>query len=101
MDAAKLAKKILPAGHRASENSASWYKRSGHAGRGMIDKALERAKKLGFVPGKWDNHAVPDGSYMGSSQVFHHPDGWELSYYATYGCVAYDNSFGMDLKKVT
>lgn len=98
----KVAKQILPAGHRSQENwdTASWYKRSGHAGAGMIDRAVKKAEALGFKPGKFDCHGSPDGTYVGSSEVYSHPDGWELSFWRTYGAVAYDNSFGMELKKV-
>jgi hypothetical protein len=37
---------------------------------------------------------------MGHKGKMHHPDGWELEHYSSYGCVAYDNSFSMSLKQV-
>lgn len=42
----------------------------------------------------------PDGSVMGHKGKMHHPLGWELEHYSSYGCVAYDNSSGMSLKQV-
>ena len=99
-DINKVAKQILPAGHNAYGNSANWYKRGGHAGRNMIERAVEKATKLGFKDGPWNSFNSPDGNVVGSKSVMHHPDGWELSYYSSYGCVAPDNSFGMTLKQV-
>ena len=110
-DPAKVAKQIMPAGTERERTYAStgpeftnnfrWSKRHGHAGGRMIERAVEKAMLLGFVPGKYGNHGVPDGSYVGSTGTYHHPDGWELTTCATYGCVAYDNSFSMSLKKVS
>jgi hypothetical protein len=81
-------------------NNFRWSKRHGHAGGRMIARALEKAKALGFVPGKFGSFGTPDGSVMGSKSFWHHPDGWELEEYSSYGCVAYDNSFSMTLRKV-
>ena len=109
-DPAKVAKQIMPAGTERERtyartgpeytNNFRWSKRHGHAGARMIERAVEKAMLLGFVPGKYGNHGTPDGSYIGSTGVYSHPDGWELTTCATYGCVAYDNSFSMSLKKV-
>jgi len=102
-DPKKVAKQILPAGHIGysyDPNRFDWSKRHGHAGGRMIERAIDKAKALGFKDGTWDNFNSPDGSVMGSKSTMYHPDGWELSYYSSYGCVAYDNSFSMTLKKV-
>jgi len=109
-DPAKVAKQIMPAGTERERTYASagpaytnrftWRKNHGHAGGRMIERALEKAKALGFVPGKFGHFGSPDGSVMGSKSFWHHPDGWELEEYSSYGCVAYDNSFSMTLKKV-
>jgi len=100
----KLAKSIMPAGFKddtwSGSPAFSWYKRHGHAGRNMIERAVGKAKKLGFVSGKFGCHGTPDGSVMGSSEVFHHPEGWEMLTSSSYGCVAYDNSFSITLRKV-
>jgi hypothetical protein len=103
-DPAKVAKQILPSGFTdytfGGAPNFGWRKKHGHAGRAMIDRAVEKAKKIGFKEGKYGTHGTPDGSAMGSSGVLYHPDGWELGHYASYGCVAYDNIFSMSLKKV-
>ena len=109
-DPAKVAKQIMPAGtergfdfvkgERVPTNNFSWRKRHGHAGGRMIERAVEKAMLLGFVPGPWGGFNTPDGSVIGHKSKLHHPDGWELEHYASYGCVAYDNSFSMTLKKV-
>ena len=109
-DPAKVAKQIMPAGTERERtyarvgpeytNNFNWRKSHGRAGGRMIDRAVEKAMALGFVPGKFGNHAVPDGNYIGNTGVYSHPDGWELTTSATYGNVAYDNSFSMRLRKV-
>jgi hypothetical protein len=101
-DPKKVAKQIMPAGteHCPYTGNFTWRKRHGHAGGRMIGRAIDKAKELGFVNGKFGTFNTPDGSVMGSKSYWHHPDGWELEEYSSYGCVAYDNSFSMTLKKV-
>lgn len=98
----KVAKQILPAGYVAGyyPGTFSWNKRHGHAGGRMIERALDKAKALGFVQGKFNGFNSPDGNVVGSKSYWHHPDGWELEEYSSYGCVAWDNSFSMTLRKV-
>lgn len=55
---------------------------------------------LHTVPSKVAKQILPDGSVMGHKGKMHHPDGWELEHYSSYGCVAYDNRSGMSLKQV-
>ena len=103
-DPKKVAKSILPAGFTDYTFSGlpnfNWRKSHGHAGGRMIERALDKAKALGFVSGPYGCFGNPDGSVMGHKGKYHHPDGWELEHYSSYGCVAYDNSFSMSLKKV-
>lgn len=109
-DPAKVAKQIMPAGTERQRtyartgpefsNNFSWRKRHGHAGGRMIERAVEKARALGFVSGPYGCFNTPDGSVMGHKGQLHHPDGWELTHNSSYGCVAYDNSFSMSLKKV-
>lgn len=102
-DPKKVAKQILPAGHIGysyEPNRFDWSKRHGHAGGRMIERALDKAKALGFVQGKFNGFNSPDGNVVGSKSYWHHPDGWELEEYSSYGVVAYDNSFSMSLKQV-
>lgn len=103
-DPAKVAKQILPSGFVdysfLNNVSFDWQKRHGHAGAGMIDRAVEKAKALGFVSGPIGGFNSPDGNVVGSNGKYHHPDGWELTYTRSYGVVAYDNYFSMSLKKV-
>lgn len=104
-DPKKVAKQILPAGfgdytYGALVPNFAWRKRHGHAGGRMIERALVKARALGFVNGPYGCFNTPDGSVMGHKGKMHHPDGWELEHYSSYGCVAYDNSFSMSLKKV-
>jgi len=109
-DPAKVAKQIMPAGTERERTYAStgpeytnnfrWSKRHGHAGGRMIERAIEKAKALGFVEGPYGGFNTPDGSVVGHKSKMSHPDGWELEHYASYGCVAYDNSFSMTLKRV-
>lgn len=103
-DPKKVVKQIMPAGTQDLTfdglPSFYWRKRSGHAGGRMIERAIDKAKALGFKDGSWDNFNSPDGSVMGSKSKMYHSDGWELEYYSSYGCVAYDNSFSISLKKV-
>lgn len=102
---AKVAKQILPAGFTdytwgSPLANFYWRKPHGHAGGRMIDHALDKARALGFVSGPYGCFNTPDGSVMGHKGKLHHPDGWELEHYSSYGCVAYDNSFSMSLKQV-
>lgn len=101
-DPKKVAKQILPAGaeHCPYTGNFSWRKSHGRAGGGMIERAIDKAKALGFVAGPYGCFNTPDGSVMGHKGKMHHPDGWELTAVSSYGCVAYDNSFSMSLKKV-
>lgn len=103
-DPGKVAKQILPSSFVDHTYGGpvhfEWRKRHGHAGRNMIERALDKAKALGFVPGPYGGFHSPDGNVIGSKGKYHHPDGWELDYYMFYGVVAYDNSFSMTLKKV-
>lgn len=96
----KVAKQILPAGHTTYDNvNFNWNKRHGHAGGRMIERAIDKAKALGFVEGPWGGFNSPDGNVVGHKSKMHHPDGWELEHYSSYGVVAYDNYFSMSLKK--
>jgi len=101
-DPKKVAKSILPAGFTDSYHPGhfSWRKSHGHAGGRMIERAIDKAKALGFVAGPYGCFNTPDGSVIGHKGKMHHPDGWELEHYSSYGCVAYDNSFSMSLRKV-
>lgn len=101
-DPKKVAKQILPAGteHCTYTGNFNWRKRHGHAGGRMIERAIDKAKALGFVEGPYGGFNNPDGSVIGHKSKMSHPDGWELEHYASYGCVAYDNSFSMTLRKV-
>ena len=103
-DPAKVARAIMPAKHVGGVydglGSYQWRKRGGHAGRTQIVRSLEKASALGFVRGKFATTGTPDGSYMGGTEVYSHPDGWELTYHTSYGCVAHDNSFSMSLKQI-
>lgn len=103
-DSSKVAKQILPAGFNdytyGKEPNFYWRKAHGHAGRGMIERTLDKAKALGFKPGPYGCFNSPDGNVMGSQGKYHHSDGWELEFCMSYGVVAYDNSFSMTLKKV-
>lgn len=95
---AKLAKKIMPSGYAVYPGEAYWSKRHGHAGSDMIVRALEKAKKLGFVSAGYANDGTPDGSAVNNGSAFKHQDGWSLTSHSHYGGVAYDNSFSMTLK---
>lgn len=103
-DPSKVAKQILPSGFvdytYGGLPNFNWRKAHGHAGRNMIERAIDKATLLGFKPGPYGSFNSPDGNVMGSKGQMHHPDGWELEYYSSYGVVAYDNSFSMSLKKV-
>jgi hypothetical protein len=104
-DPKKVAKQILPAGFTdytfgSPLANFRWRKAHGHAGGRMIERALDKARALGFVSGPYGSFGNPDGSVMGHKGKMHHPDGWELEHYSSYGCVAYDNSFSMSLKQV-
>ena len=100
-DIKKAAKQILPAGFTSYDDiNASWRKAHGHAGGRMIERAIDKAKALGFVEGPWGGFNSPDGNVIGHKSKMNHPDGWELEHYASYGVVAYDNYFSMTLRKV-
>jgi hypothetical protein len=101
-DPKKVAKAIMPAGFTTGYYPGiyTWRKAHGHAGGRMIERALDKARALGFVDGAHQDFNTPDGSVIGSKSKMHHPDGWELEHYSSYGCVAYDNSFSMTLRKV-
>lgn len=103
-DPAKVARAIMPAKYTGGVYEGighyQWYKRGGHAGSNQIARAIEKATALGFVRGKFSHTGTPDGSHMGHKDVYSHPDGWELTSNTSYGCVAYDNSFGMSLKQI-
>lgn len=104
-DPKKVAKQILPAGFTdytfgSPLANFNWRKAHGHAGARMLERAVEKAMLLGFVPGPWGGFNSPDGNVIGHKSKMHHPEGWELEHYASYGVVAYDNSFSMSLKQV-
>jgi len=103
-DPSKVAKQILPSGFTdytfGGLPNFNWRKSHGHAGGRMIERAIDKATLLGFVAGPYGGFNTPDGSVIGHKGKMHHPDGWELEHYSSYGCVAYDNSFSMSLKKV-
>lgn len=99
-----LAKRIMPASARQlvvdGKFVSRWAKHGGHDGSNTIDRCVELAKAEGFVVGAVDQHNAPDGSAVGSNRVYSHPDGWEMRTYRTYGAVAADNRFIVELNQV-
>jgi hypothetical protein len=99
-----LAKRIMPYGARQlvvdGKFVSRWAKHGGHAGSTVIDRCVERAKAEGFVVGKLNQAATPDGSVSSSCGVYSHSDGWEMWTYRTYGAVAADNRFVVELNQV-
>jgi hypothetical protein len=96
----KIVRQILPSGFGVYGSEASWSKRGGHAGANSIDRAIDKAMKLGFVKKDHQVTGTPDGSHMGGGTTFVHPEGLVMSTSRSYGATAYDNRFSIAIKRV-
>lgn len=89
----KMAKSVLPSGFTINGPSAEWRKRGGHAGSNALSVCIQRAEAAGFKAESNDPHGSPDGSTMGHTDTFRHPDGWTLNVRSSYGSTAADNNY--------
>lgn len=90
----------VPSGgdYYALDGNWSWQKKSGHAGAKVISRVIQAAEAAGWTRGEQQQHGIPDGSVMGSSNEMHSPEGHKLSWYQSYGSTSYDNWFELKVK---
>lgn len=92
----KMAKKVLPSGARIQTSSgyASYYKNNmrAEAASNLLSRILKNAAAAGFVHAKADQHSSPDGSSVGGTDMYIHPDGFTLSASINYGSSVGSNS---------
>lgn len=93
----------LPGGQDAEvhtygdSESYSWYKRGGYADKKL--RALrDSLRKMRWKQTDSKGHAVPDGSFIGSTQ-YYAKSGWVVSVSENYGGIKWDNSFSVNLSK--
>jgi hypothetical protein len=89
--------RCLPAGAVAEYERLTWHKRGGHAGSKQIHKALEKLKAMGFRPHTSADRSVPDGSVMGTENVYVNDTGDSVHITQSYGVTSTDNSFYMSI----
>lgn len=96
-----LAKRLsLPSTGRFSGDNYFWDKQGGYAGENALKRVMEAAKKAGFKPGSTKYHNSPDGSVIGSGDVY--TDGtYDLHLYSSYGVTAASNNYSITLTKIS
>ena len=89
----------LPSGGGAVCEAAiyRWQKRGGYADK-TVARVHVAAKEAGFTVVNDLHSGSPDGNYVGSGTLYRAP-GWELRVKSSYGVVAADNSFMIELRR--
>ena len=77
--------------------SYSWHKRGGYADK-KLRAVRDSLRKMRWKQTDSKGFAVPDGSFIGSTQ-YYAKGGWVVSVSESYGGVKWDNSFDVRLSK--
>lgn len=96
---AKPLQKLMPAGtedHR--DGSFIWKKKGGHGGAKQIDAVVKKFLAAGFTRQAVNQGNSPDGSYVSTGRVYVDAAGNRLETHDSYGVVAAENYFRMELR---
>jgi hypothetical protein len=91
----RMAKAIMPGPSvfDPKAGTAQWSKSGGYAGNEVLNRILEKAKKMGFKPASFFGDSHPAGNWTSSSETYLHRDGWILTFGSSYGQTKSENSF--------
>ena len=76
----------------------TWSKKGGYAGEKTLARIVQRAMDKGFVQRSNKATGTPDGSHMGTGEVFKAPTGECLTINYSYGVTKDKNYFFAELR---